>query len=92
MESTQIILKPLVTEKSSWEAQAKNRYSFRVHPTATKPQIKHAIESIYKVRVVDVSTQNRLGDVRRTRFGVHQDADWKRAVVKLHAEDKIELF
>lgn len=92
MEPTQIIQKPLITEKSAWEAQTHNRYAFRVHFSASKIQVKQAIEKIYNVRVESVATQNRMGDVKRTKHGVHQDRDWKRAVVKLHQEDKIELF
>lgn len=92
MDSTQVIVKPLITEKSTWEAQTYNRYAFLVHPSASKPQIKDAIKAIYKVRVVEVATQNRMGDTHRSKSGIHQDQDWKRATVKLHPDDKIELF
>lgn len=105
MEPTQIIIKPLVTEKSSWEMEAvdkaakggepirmKNRYTFEVHPDANKFDIRAAISRIYGVRVLSVATQNRLGKLRRTRWGVARSRSWKRATVKLHPDDKIDLF
>lgn len=92
MDSTQIILKPLVTEKGTWEAQARNRYSFKVHPKANKSQVRHAVQSLYKVRVLGVSTQVRPGKSRRTRYGEVNTGTWKRATVQLHQDDKIEFF
>ena len=92
MEPTQIIIKPLVTEKGTWEAQTHNRYPFQVHGEANKTQIRHAVEKIYKVRVVSVATQTRRGRTKRTRYGMTKPGEWKRAVVGLHEEDKIDLF
>ena len=92
MTPTQIILRPLITEKSTWEGESRNRYSFKVHPRANKTQIKDAVAAIYKVRVTDVATQVRHGKTRRTRHGFAQAGDWKRATVQLHPEDKIDLF
>ena len=92
MEPTQVILKPLVTEKGTWEAEARNRYAFHVHPEANKLQIRNAVQKIYNVRVVSVATQTRRGKTRRTRHGYSQPGKWKRAIVQLHGEDKIELF
>ena len=92
LHATQIIKKPLITEKCTWEAAARNRYSFLVDMHATKTQIKHAVAEIYKVRVAKVSTQVRKGRTYRTRHGVTNTGDWKRATVQLHADDRIELF
>ncbi|MDH3582796.1 MAG: 50S ribosomal protein L23 [Phycisphaerae bacterium] len=92
MEPTQIIVKPLVTEKSNWESEARNRYSFEVHRAANKHQIRDAIQTIYKVRVTSVATAKRLGKYRKTRFGPCRTKNWKRAVVQLHPDDRIELF
>jgi large subunit ribosomal protein L23 len=92
MESTTIIKKPLVTEKTTFNAAANNRYAFKVDSHATKSQIKHAVEDIYGVRVVSVSTQTRKGRMRRNRMGWFRVGNEKRAIVKLHAEDRIELF
>ena len=92
MEPTQVILKPLVTEKGTWEAEARHRYAFRVHPEANKVQIRDAVQRIYSVRVLNVATQTRPGKARRTKYGYTHTGKWKRAVVQLHEEDKIELF
>ncbi|MEM1210450.1 MAG: 50S ribosomal protein L23 [Planctomycetota bacterium] len=92
LEASQIVKQPLVTEKSTWETESRNRYAFEVVMNARKPQIKDAIESLYGVRVERVSTQVRKGKYRRTRFGTAKTADWKKAVVELHPDDRIELF
>jgi large subunit ribosomal protein L23 len=91
MEPTVIIKKPLVTEKSTFLAES-NRYAFQVDLRATKPQIRKAIEALYGVRVLSVATQNRPGKVRRFRYGFINTPTTKRAVVKVHADDRIELF
>ena len=92
MEPTQIIIKPVITEKSHWESEARNRITFRVHPKANKHQIRDAVQKIYGVKVTDVATQKRHGKTRRTRFGYVKNGDWKRAVVQLHADSRIDLF
>ncbi len=92
LHETQVILRPLITEKSTWEASARNRFAFEVHATATKPQIKDAIEKLYKVRVENVATQNRKGKYRRTRWGTFRSSRPKKAVVQLHPDDTINLF
>jgi large subunit ribosomal protein L23 len=92
LDATQIITRPLITEKATWESQSRNRYSFKVHMKARKPQIRSAIEELYKVRVEKVSTQVRKGRTYRTRHGVTNTGDWKKAVVQLHEDDRIDLF
>ncbi|MBI69178.1 MAG: 50S ribosomal protein L23 [Phycisphaerae bacterium] len=92
MEATTVIKQPLVTEKTTFAATADNRYSFEVDRRADKAQIKRAVEEIYGVRVVSVSTQVRKGRMRRNRMGWFRVGNQKRATVKLHAEDRIELF
>jgi large subunit ribosomal protein L23 len=91
MEPTAVIKKPLVTEKSTFLAEA-NRYAFQVDLRATKPQIRRAIEALYGVRVLSVATQNSPGKLRRFRYGFVRTPTTKRAIVKVHAEDRIELF
>ena len=92
MDCTQIIIKPVITEKSSWESANRNRCSFRVHTGANKHQIRHAIEELYNVRVIGVATQNQLGKYRRTRYGMVRTRNWKKATVELHPDDRIDLF
>ena len=92
LDPTQIIKRPLITEKATWEGTERNRYSFLVHMKAKKPQISAAIEAIYKVRVEKVRTQVRKGRTHRTRHGVTNTGDWKKAIVQLHEEDRIDLI
>ncbi len=92
MEATTVIKKPLVTEKTTFNATANNRYAFEVDSRASKGEIKRAVEEIYGVRVVSIATQVRKGRMRRNRMGWFRVGSEKRAVVKLHAEDRIELF
>jgi len=92
MEATTVIKKPLVTEKTTFGAGANNRFAFEVDKRANKAQIKRAVEEIYGVRVLSVATQVRKGHLKRNRMGWFRVGNQKRAVVKLHAEDRIELF
>lgn len=91
MESATVIRRPLVTEKNT-AATEQNRYAFEVDRRATKPDIKRAVEDLYKVRVVSVNTSNRIGKLRRTRFGYTRTPDLRKAVVRVHPDDRIELF
>ena len=92
MHAVQIINRPLVTEKCTWEGGARNRYSFVVNMKATKPQIRDAVHELYEVRVEKVSTQIRKGKFRKTKFGPARTKDWKKATVQLHPDDTIDLF
>ena len=92
MEATHVIIKPLVTEKTTWHTDTNNAYAFQVDRKATKPQIKDAVEELYGVRVTKVATQNRKGMMRRNKFGFWRAKNMKRAVVTIHPDDRIELF
>ena len=103
LTNIQIVKRPLITEKSTWEAtgelgggteagKPRNRYSFVVDLRATKDQIKKAVAELYNVRVERVSTQIRKGKHFRTKFGESNTGDWKKATVQVHRDDKIELF
>lgn len=88
----QVILRPLVSEKGIHKATRNNRYAFEVHPIATKTEIKLAIEELFNVKVAAVATQNRSGKVRRSKFGLGVTKSWKKAIVKLGPEHKIDFF
>lgn len=92
LHAMQIVKRPLVTEKSTWEGAARNRYSFLVDMRANKHQIQSAVAQLYKVRVAKVRTLVRKGRTYRTRHGIANTGDWKKAIVELHPEDRIELF
>jgi large subunit ribosomal protein L23 len=88
-----IILKPVVSEKS-YGLLDEGVYTFIVAPGSNKIEIRHAVESIFNVRVTNVNTLNRKGKRKRNRrqptFG--QRSDTKRAIVTLASGDRIDLF
>jgi len=87
-----IILRPVVSEKSYGLLET-GRYTFEVHPTANKTQVKIAIEQIFDVTVISVNTLNRQGKRKRTRAGYGQRKSTKRAIVTLSPDSKpIEIF
>jgi large subunit ribosomal protein L23 len=88
----QIILRPLVTEKGVHRATRNNQYAFEVNPLADKPEIRHAIEELFDVKVTKICTQNRRGKPRRHRFRVGHTKNWKKAVVTLDQEHRIDFF
>lgn len=88
----QVILRPLVTEKGVHRSSRHNAYAFEVAPSATKIDIRHAIEELFHVKVIGVNTQYRKGKPRRTRMKAAHTQDWKKAIVKLDADSKIDLF
>ena len=88
-----IIIKPIITEQSM-EATAEKKYVFQVANDANKIEIKKAIEEIFDVTVIKVTTINVNGKAKRTgAYPMGKTASWKKAVVKLSADSKnIELF
>ncbi|MCG3181088.1 MAG: 50S ribosomal protein L23 [Phycisphaerae bacterium] len=94
MDAREIIIRPLVTEKGTHTSgDARRRaYPFEVHQDANKAQVRAAIEKIYSVRVMEVRTANMHGKFRRQGQWMGQTRNWKKAVVKLHPDDHIDLF
>ncbi len=92
MDNTNVIIKPLVTEKSTHRQATQNEYAFQVNAAANKHQIKQAVEKLYEVKVVDVRTMNRKGKPRRSRYKLTHTGNWKRAVVVLAENSRIEMF
>jgi large subunit ribosomal protein L23 len=88
----QVLIRPLVTEKGTHQGSRYNAYTFQVNLLATKPQIKAAVQELFNVRVEAVRTQTRKGKVARFRQTMGKQPDWKRAIVTLNEEDKIEFF
>ncbi|MFO0894051.1 MAG: 50S ribosomal protein L23 [Phycisphaerales bacterium] len=91
MDATTVIRKPLITEKATF-ANGQNRYMFAVDGRATKTEIKNAVQALYKVRVVAVNTMTRRDRERAYKYGRVPGAITKRAIVRVHPDDKIELF
>ena len=92
LESHQVIYRPLVTEKGVHRANRHNAYGFEIHPQATKTDVKKAVEELFNVKVLDVRTQNRLGKARRYRNRQGTTRAWKKAIVKLAPDNRIDFF
>jgi large subunit ribosomal protein L23 len=103
MDIYHIIKRPLVTEKGTHQSTTSHgetktkparggAYAFEVHPDASKPMIRQAIEKIYSVKVVSVRTANRIGKARRVRLSRGRTRSWKKAVVVLDVNSHIDLF
>ena len=92
LESHQVILRPLVTEKGMHKASRCNAYAFEVNRLADKDDIRRAVEELFEVKVVAVNTQNRAGKYRRSRYRQGQTKTWKKAIVTLDKEHRIDFF
>ena len=92
MTSHDIIRKPVITEKSM-AAMAENKYTFIVHMSANKVQIKRAVEEVFGVKVEKVQTVRTMGKTKRIGVHVGKRADQKKAIVALAKDSKaIEFF
>ena len=87
-----IILQPVVSEKSYDLVDANNQYTFIVDPRSNKTEIKQAIQTIFDVRVVSVNTMNRKGKLKRTGVTIGRRKNTKRALVTLASGDSIDVF
>lgn len=88
----QIVLRPLVTEKGMHRSTRQNQYAFEVNPLATKLDIRAAVEHLFDVKVSKVRTQTRKGKTRRHRSTLGVTKTWKRALVTLDSEHRIDFF
>lgn len=89
-----VIVAPHVTEKATFIGDKGNQYSFKVAPNATKPEIKAAVEKLFKVKVLKVSTVNVKGKVKQRmlrRGSVSRFKSWKKAYVRLAEDDAIDF-
>ncbi len=87
-----IIIRPVITEKSS-SLMAYNKYTFEVHKSANKIQIRNAVEAVFQnVKVLSVHTMNVKGKLRRRGATKGYTRSWKKAIVQLSPESKIEFF
>ena len=88
----EVLVAPHSTEKAANIGEASNGYAFKVATDATKPEIKEAVESIFGVTVVNVTTLNQKGKVKRNwRRRPSRKKDWKKAYVRLAAGDEIDF-
>ena len=98
-EAYEVIIQPMVSEKSSRQMEAANTYTFKVAPHANKIEIARAIEKLFDVTVTNVRTMNYAGKARRALMGrmsknrdIGRRASFKKAVVTLAEGDHIELY
>ena len=88
----EILLRPLVTEKSMLAREQFDQFFFKVSPQATKLDIINAVEKSFSVKVLSVQTVNVLGKKKRRGRMTGKRADWKKAIVRLAAGDTIKYF
>lgn len=87
-----VLIRPLITEKAT-RLHGENKYAFEVQPHANKVQVKEAVEKGFDVKVINVNVMVMKGKAYRVRGNrENRKSDWKKAVVTLHPDDKLELF
>jgi large subunit ribosomal protein L23 len=91
MEHSQVILRPVLSEKS-YVLSAANRYTFRVHPDAHKTQIRQAAEALFDVHVVDVRTSTVRSKPKHRGTTRGRTRAWKKAIVQVRAGESIPIF
>jgi len=91
-DARSIVRKVLITEKGTLLREQQNQYFFEVARDANKIEIKRAIETIFHVKVDDVRTMQLRGKVKRQGRSTGRRNDWKKAIVTLKPDQKIELF
>ncbi len=86
-----VILGPVVSEKTAGIAELSNQVVFKVEKTSTKAEVKAAVEKLFNVKVQAVQTLNVKGKTKRTRTGLGQRSDWKKAYVRLEQGQEINF-
>ena len=91
MDPSQVIIRPVVSEKS-YVLAAAGKYTFRVHADAHKTQIRQAVEEIFGVRVQGVRTQSVKSKPKRRGYTSGKTRSWKKAIVQVREGDSIPIF
>lgn len=91
MDATQVIIRPVVSEKSYVLASV-GKYTFRVHPDAHKTQIRQAVEALFGVNVVDVKTSSVKSKPKRRGATSGRTRSWKKAIVQVREGQEIPIF
>ncbi len=92
MSPSDVVRGPIITEKGTFVNEQANQVVFRVHPRANKVEIRHAVETLFKVRVEKVRTTRQLGKMRRVGRHLGRRPDWKKAYVTLAEGSRIDFF
>jgi large subunit ribosomal protein L23 len=91
MESSQVIVKPVLSEKS-YVLSSAGKYTFRVHPDAHRTQIRQAVESLFGVHVIEVRTMSVKSKPKRRGLGRGRTRSWKKAIVQVASGESIPIF
>jgi large subunit ribosomal protein L23 len=91
MEHTQVIIRPVVSEKS-YVLSAADRYTFRVHADAHKTEIRQAVEALFDVHVMEVRTISMKSKPKRRGNTSGRTRRWKKAIVQVRAGESIPVF
>ena len=91
MDHTQVIIRPVVSEKS-YVLAANDKYTFRVHPDAHKTQIRQAVEALFEVKVLEVRTITVRSKPKRRGYTSGRTRQWKKAIVQVRPGDTIPVF
>ena len=91
MNFEDILIEPVLSEKAS-ALREENKYTFKVLPSASKTQIKEAVRKLFNVKVVDCTTINVQGKIKRLRGRPGRTASYKKAIVKLAPGETIKVF
>ena len=92
MDLYKVIKEPHITEKGNLQKDQNNQITFKVHKCANKVEIRQAVETLLKKKVLDVRTMRVSGKRRRVGRNVGKRADWKKAIVRLAPGESIEFF
>ncbi len=92
LHPNEVLLAPVVSEKSYAQIEATNTYSFRVHPDAHKTQVRQAVEELFDVKVLRVNISKVQSKPKRRGLHKGRRPGWKKAIVELQRGDSIEIF
>src|ERR1035438_123045 len=91
MEHSQVIIRPVVSEKS-YALAAAGKYTFRIHPDAHKTQVRQAVEALFDVHVVEVRTMSVKSKPKRRGVSKGRTRSWKKAIVQVRPGESIPIF
>ncbi len=92
MNSHDVLIEPVITEKTTFMRETGNKYVFKVHKSADKRLVKKAFQDVFGIEPTGCQTVNVLGKRRRTRRGYVQRSSWKKAIISVDAGKKLDFF
>jgi large subunit ribosomal protein L23 len=92
LHPNEVLLAPVVSEKSYAQIESNNTYSFRIHPDAHKTQVRQAVEELFNVKVLRVNIAMVQSKPKRRGMHKGRKPGWKKAIVQLKPGDSIEIF